>query len=193
MKKFLFIVFLFVPIYCVAQVKYKNDTINYSSFKGVICDSTFTPYGSRKIFPKKRFKPSYSDVRKFEEQFLQQYAEAIKKHHELFYQEYNTKYKTAFTDKEWKEIEQYRKEGKKAGIAAQIKLKTEINTHDRFYYGYVGKNGHKYIRIEFKPHIEIWEDVFGIGEAHLRNLPIMVYNLNLNTLSLAGWTGEYDE
>ena len=193
MNKILFIILLLVPILCVGQQEYKNDTINYEGFKGVICDSIYAPYESRNIFPKNRFKPSLNDIQKFEEQFLLQYGKAIEKHHELFYQEYKTKYRWAFENEDWEEIEQYRRDGEKAGVAAQAKLKTEINAYDRFYYGYIGENGHKYIRIEFKPHVEIWEDVLGAGEAILKNLPIMVYNLDLNTLSLAGWTGEDDE
>lgn len=75
----------------------------------------------------------------------------------------------------------------------QVGYKNDTINYDRFYYGYIGKNGYRYIRVEFKPHVEIWEDVLGAGEAILKNLPIMVYNLDLNTLSLAGWTGEDDE
>ena len=72
-------------------------------------------------------------------------------------------------------------------------MKKEINDFDRSYYGYVGLNGMRYLRIEFNPHKEKWIEIPGTGESQLHNIPALVYNLDKHELNWAGWTGENDQ
>jgi hypothetical protein len=181
------LLFAFCFNYCAAQSKLRNDTIHFGKFKGVIADSLYTPFASRNIFPKNRFKPTPSQVKEFESSFIGQYENAIKKHHELFYQQYHNK---SIEDEKW--LTHY-KDGEKDATQSTKRLKKEYSDYDRFYYGYIGLNGLRYIRIEFVPHKEKWIAIPGAGESLLYNLPPLVYNLVKRDLSLAGWTGEHDE
>ncbi len=192
MKKILLIL-LTLPFICFGQSVYKNDTIHFTGYIGIICDSLYFPESSRKIFPQNRFKPSIIDIKNFETNFIKQYAAAIEKHHKLFYETYKANYRDSFSDNEWKSIEKYRKSGKKNGRISQEKLIRDFDKYDRFYYGYIGNNGQRYIRIEFKPHEEKYVEIAGTGESQLDNYPLLAFNLNTQTLSLAGWTGENDE
>jgi len=181
------LLFAFCFNYCAAQSKLGNDTIHFGKFNGIIADSLYTPFGSRNIFPKNRFKPTLSQVREFEGTFIEQYGNAIKKSHELFYDQHHNQ---GVEDEKW--LTDY-KDGKKDAEQSVKRLKKEYNDYDRFYYGYIGFNGVRYIRIEFVPHKEKWVAIPGAGESQLYNLPPIVYNLAQHNLSLAGWTGERDE
>ena len=192
--KLLQILFIsFSSLIAVGQENNLNDTIRFENYVGIICDSTYTPYSSRNIFPRNRFTPTRKDVEKFELEFLNQYDDAIEKHHKLFYEEYRKKYRNGFTDEGWKEIEKYRDEGKESGKKGQEKLKKEFFDYDRIYYGFIGVNGFRYLRIHFTPHNEKWIEIPGTGESQLENYPPLIYNLDKNILSLAGWTGENEE
>jgi hypothetical protein len=172
------------------------DTIHFEGFKGIICDSLTTPFGSRNIFPKNRFNPTIEEVKQAEEQILIQFGNATKKHHNLFFEEYKPDDFENLNRKERKEYKwliNYKRQAKKALKEANIQIQREYRDYHRKYYGYIGINEMRYIRIEFQPHKEKWVEIFGTGESHLYNLPILVYNLNNKTLSWAGWTGENDE
>jgi hypothetical protein len=123
--------FAFCFNYCAAQSKLRNDTIHFGKFKGVIADSLYTPFASRNIFPKNRFKPTPSQVKEFESSFIGQYENAIKKHHELFYQQYHNK---SIEDEKW--LTHY-KDGEKDATQSTKRLKKEYSDYDRFYYGYI--------------------------------------------------------
>lgn len=179
------------------------DTIQFDGFKGVICDSLTTPFGSRKIFPKNRFNPKRSDIEKVESELISQYGKAIKKHHELFYEQgilsyvdtipYNIDELEEEDKEDLNALIEYKKRGSKSAKSATKRIKKEYGDYDRKYYGYIGVNGNKYIRIEFEPHKEKWVEIPGAGESHIYNLPILVYNLDNDKLSLSGWTGENDK
>jgi hypothetical protein len=181
------LLFVFSLNICDAQQKYHNDIVKFQKFLGIIADSLYAPFASRNIFPKIRFKPTLSQVKEFESSFIEQYGNAIKKHHELFYLQYHDK---GIEDEKW--LTDY-KDGEKDATQSTKRLKKEYNDYDRFYYGYIGLNGVRYIRIEFVPHKEKWEAIPGAGESQLYNLPPLVYNFIKHDLSLAGWTGEHDE
>jgi hypothetical protein len=186
-NRLIIVFFVLSSSYCTAQTVYKNDTVYFGKFKGIIADSLYEPAASRNIFPKNRFKPTLAQVKEFEDSFIKQYANAIKKHHELFYQQ-----SIAYDSNDRKQLLKYR-DGSKDAAASLRELKKDYNEYDRFYYGYIGLNGMKYLRIEFVPHKETWDSIPGAGEALLHNLPPLAYNLFKHELSLAGWTGEHDE
>ena len=177
----------------------KADTIQFKGFKGVLYDSLATHAGIWKISYKKRFNPTITDIQKVESELIPQYGKAIIKHHNLLYEDEISSY-TPFKMENLSEEEQrdlkwiinYKKTAKKSAEIWVKRLKKEYQEYDRSYYGYIGRNGMKYIRIDFTPHKEKWVDPGGVGEGHLYNLPPLVYNLDKNTLSLSGWTGEKD-
>ena len=125
----------------------KTDTIQFRGFKGIICDSLTTPYGSKKIFPKKRFNPSSAEVRKVENELIQQYGKAIIKHHNLMYKEGIEDYIETDTipfniedlDKEDQQdvkwYIEYKKNGKEYAQRGIQRLKKEYQEYDRNYYG----------------------------------------------------------
>jgi hypothetical protein len=188
LKPSLTIACFLITITSFGQTNYKNDTLQLDKFKGVLCDSLLVPHASRNKFPKIRFKPTLAEIKEFESSFIQQYAHANEKANDLFYKQYSGKY---VLEDQW--LDDYKKDGKKS-IASRVKsLKNQYHDFDRFYYGYIGKNGMHYLRIEFKPRYERYLMQPGTGEAQVYNLPPLAFNLDKHELNLAGWTGEGDE
>lgn len=173
-----------------SQQNARHDTIKFDGYQGIIFDTTHVPFESHKIIPISRFKPSEVDVRTFEQLFIDQYDDAIEKHHKLFYEEYLAEHRWGYTDKDWKGIEAYRDNGQKMALKAQRRLRKDYDQYDREYYGYVAGDGTRYLRIQFQPQKERWT-IIG-GERQLDNYPPLELNLDTETLSLAGWTGDVD-
>jgi hypothetical protein len=181
---------IFFLVSITSVIGQSTDTIQFDRFKGIICDSITTPFESRNIFPKNRFTPNRVEIEEVEVQLLKQYGQAFKKYYEISYEQYKP---VGLTNEEQKKSELSFTERLKTIPKIKKRIKKEYKDYDRNYYGYIGLNGMRYIRVEFQPHKEKWIETPDTGESHLYNLPILVYNLKNNKLSLLGWTGERDE
>ncbi len=183
------LILLILPIFSFGQEHtIQSDTITFDGYIGVIQPDWFIPRAQRNIFPENRFTPSSSDVKEFEFEFLKQYAQAIKKHHILYY-EREKESREDYTEKEWENIIAYKNRGAKTGRRAKRKLKREFDKYDRTYFGVKANNNIRYLRIEFTPDKENWIKIPGAGESLLQNYPPLMYELDGGILSLAGWTG----
>lgn len=154
------------------------DTIYFTGFKGIVYDSLTAPRGSEKVFPKNRFNPTTEQIMVAEEQIVKQYGEASRKVYALQGFLYNSDY--------------YRELSRKEPRKENRRIRREYRNYDREYYGYIGKNNMRYIFIKFYPHKRRWVHHRSAGESQLYNLPPLVFNLDNNTLSWYGWTGEFD-
>jgi len=174
--------------------RFNHDTLDFIKYKIVICDSNYAPFASRNIFPKNRFKPSIAHVDTIENNLKKQYSNAERLYFNFSFENIkNTK--SDYTSKEFRKLKRYYKKSNISKIVKGLQDRFEKNfcDFDREYYGYIGANNKRYIRIIFVPHEQKFVDIPGTGEAILDNLPNLTYNLDSNILYLAGWTGEKDE
>ena len=194
MKTQIFIIISWLNVVTLFGQQFNNDTILCKNYKVIICDNNYAPFESRNIFPKNRFKPTTTIVDSIEEQIKIQYSLAHKIYFKLSFEEQKNA-KTDYSRKEFREIRRYHK---KSNIDKIVKdMQTEFDKRnsgfDREYYGYIGLNSKRYIRIIFKPHKPEYVEIPGTGEAILDNISPLTFNLDTNKLFLAGWTGEKDE
>lgn len=182
-----FLIFLFSSV-CLSQQTFHIDnsfidTIEFKKYKTFIVskdvDITFI---GRSIPYSDRFTPDTSEARAADNAIQTQYAKAALQQLDKQYNNIS-----AYADTvEWQSAyNTYQKRRPKIIQRLQKDQKNKIQTFDRYFWGYRNAVNEKLILIRFDPHKLKHYTIS--GETFVDVLTIMVYNVNTDKLSYAGW------
>lgn len=160
------------------------DTIEFKKYKTFIVSKDFDiDFIGRQISYNNRFTPDKSEAIAADNAIQTQYANAALRQWDK--QFYNF---SAHTDTiEWQRAYNTYQESRPKIIQRQQKdQKNKIQTFDRYFWGYRNADNEKLILIRFDPH-KIRHYTIA-GETFVDVLTIMIYNINKNILSYAGWS-----
>ncbi len=157
------------------------DTIYFEGFKGYIREMRYTPKHSWNASPKSRFTPNADEILLVEKCIISQYVNAQYRFALCRYKEYRKLY----SDEDFKELKSPKEEFTDEVIQNLLdEIKAEYPQYDREYFGYIAKTGARKILISFLPQRI---KTFTIAdESHLKNLPMMIFDLTTKKLNIAG-------
>jgi len=182
-----FLTFLISAI-CFAQKTFHVDTsfldtIEFKNYKAFLVSKDFDiNFIGRQISYSDRFTPDNSEAIAADNAIQTQYANAALRQLD---KQYNNISVYAYTA-EWQSAYKTYQERRPKIIQQQQKdQKNKIQTFDRYFWGYLNADNEKLILIRFDPH-KIRHYTIA-GESFVDVLTIMIYNINTNKLSYAGW------
>ena len=158
------------------------DTLDFKKYRVFIVSKDFDiDFIGRKIAQTQRFALAGSDAKKSDNAINTEYADARKKQLEKQYRINN------FSDTaDWKKaVEAYQEQKQKLLNTFEQEQKHKISKFDRYFYGYYNDNNEKLVLIRFDPHKIKHYSIS--GETFVDTLTILVYNIDRDILSLAGW------
>ena len=174
---------------CFAQKTFRVDTsfldtIEFKKYKAFIVSKDFDiNFIGRQISQYDRFTPDKSEVSAADNAIQTQYANAALRQLDKQFNNIPTYADTA----EWERAHNIYQVRRPKIIQRQQKdQKNKIQTFDRYFWGYRNEDNEKLILIRFDPH-KIRHYTIA-GETFVDVDTIMVYNINRNILSYAGWS-----
>ncbi|MDP3393045.1 hypothetical protein [Sediminibacterium sp.] len=183
-----FLTFL-ISVFCFAQKTFRVDTsfldtIEFKKYKGFIVSKDFDiNFIGKQISQNDRFTPEKSDAIAADNAIQTQYANAALRQLD----KQNNNIPTFADTAEWEKAFKIYQERRPKIIRRKHKdQKNKIQTFDRYFWGYRNADNEKLILIRFDPH-KIRHYTIA-GETFADVLTIMVYNINRNILSYAGWS-----
>ena len=159
------------------------DTLDYKKYKAFIVSKDFDiNFIGRQIPITDRFTPDISEAKAVNNAIQTQYADASINQLDKQYNNALVYSDTA----EWQAaLNTYKERRPKILYKQQQDQKNKIQSFDRFFWGYRNADNEKLILIRFDPH-KIRHYTIA-GETFVDVLTIMVYNVDKNILSDAGW------
>ena len=160
------------------------DTIEFKKYKAFIVSKDFDiNFIGRQISQYDRFTPEKSEASAADNAIQTQYANAALRQLDKQYNNIPT-----YADKaEWERAYNIYQARRLKIIQRQQKdQKNKIQTFDRYFWGFRNADNEKLILIRFDPH-KIRHYTIA-GETFVDVDTIMIYNINRNILSHAGWS-----
>lgn len=160
------------------------DTIEFKKYKTFIVSKDFDiDFIGRQISYNDRFTPDKSEAIAADNAIQTQYANAALRQWDKQFYNFSDHTDTI----EWQRAYNTYQERRPKIIQRQQKdQKNKIQTFDRYFWGYRNADNEKLILIRFDPH-KIRHYTIA-GETFVDVLTIMIYNINKNILSYAGWS-----
>lgn len=180
---------LFVMADCRAQKTFRLDSpyiaiVKTKPYKVVVVSKDdANHFTSKPIANSDRYTPSETEAIAVDNAIQWQWADAVLRQTD----KQNGKMPAHADSTQWnKNVENYQR--LRAGIIKQQQKdqRKKIQHFDRYLWGYLNADGEKLIIIKFDPHKIRHYSIS--GETFVDVLYLMVYNINRNILSVAGWS-----
>ena len=160
------------------------DTIEFKKYKSfIVSKESDINFIGKQISSNARFTPDKSEAIATDKAIETQYANAALRQLDKQYSNIGDNADTV----EWQKAYNRYQESRPKIIEQQQKdQKNKIQSFDRYFWGYRNTDNEKLILIRFDPHkIRHYEIA---GESVVDVLVLLIYNVNRNILSYAGWS-----
>ncbi|MEO7047473.1 MAG: hypothetical protein ABI091_19370 [Ferruginibacter sp.] len=158
------------------ESKYISRTLDFNKYKALIITDKFEiDFYGNKLTGKPRFTPDSNEGEKTNKAIQTRYAETVIRQVENQY-----KNKTPGEGNIWNN-------NQKTKFIRMVSddQKHKIQKFDRYFFGYINSDNEKLILIRFDPHSIKHYTIS--GETFVDVLTILIYNVDRNILSYAGW------
>lgn len=159
------------------------DSTSFDKYKTFIVSENFEiDFIGRQIPAHRRFTVDVAQLNLIEQAIKTEYYNARVRQLDRQWAQMES-YKEAY---DWDlAMKQHRKQRPKTLKAFKKEQKSDLGNYDRYLFGYSNDLNEQVVLIRFDPHKIKYFTI--ADEQHIRNFPIMTYNLETKVLSLSGW------